>query len=387
VKASAALLMAAGAGSRMGATVPKCFLPLAGRPLFLYALTTLQRVTALPALVLVVPAGWEQKATQAIAEAGLPSPYALVPGGRTRTDSVRAGLVAVARLQPELVAIHDGARPLVTAELVEQTLEIAHEWGAALAAAPVTDTLKQAGADLRVTATPDREGLWRAQTPQIFRFELICRAHQEAAQQGLTATDDAFLVERLGHTVHLCPSTEENMKVTTPEDLARAERLLADRRQVRVGHGYDLHRLVPGRPLILGGITIPHSLGLLGHSDGDAVCHALADALLGAAALGDLGRHFPDRDPQYAGADSTVLLGQVAALVRQAGFRLVNCDVTILAQAPHLQPWMGAMRERLAQATGLPPARVSVKATTTEGLGPIGEGQALAAHAVALLEG
>ena len=379
----AALLMAAGRGERMGASRPKCFLPLAGRPLFLQSLATFARLDPTPRLVLVTPPGWEQEAADLCASLS-PAPL-IVPGGEERAESVRAGLQALADDPPEIVAIHDAARPLVTAALIEQTFAVARESGAALAATPLTDTLKTAGEDLLVRGTPPRAGLWRAQTPQTFRFDLIHAAHQHAQERGLPATDDAMLVEALGHPVHICPAGAYNLKVTTPEDLAVAESLLDGGGDLRVGHGYDLHRLVEDRPLILGGIHVPHDRGLLGHSDGDAVCHALADALLGAAALGDIGAHFPDTDPQYAGADSLLLLAEVARALTSAGFAVVNCDVTIQAQAPQLRPYIDAMRAHLAESLAVHASRVSVKATTMEGLGPIGDGAAIAAHAVALV--
>lgn len=370
----------------MGGAVPKCFLRLAGLPLFAHSLQTFYAVGELEQTALVVPAGTEQEATRLVTEVGIPPPTQIVAGGATRAESVRAGLAALAELPPEIVVIHDGARPLATVQLFQQTIQAARHYGAALAAIPLTDTLKRAGDDLLVADTPSREGLWRAQTPQTFRFELIREAHRRAQEEGWPASDDAVLVEQLGHPVRLCPSSETNLKVTTPQDLARAKRLLGASRQRRVGHGYDLHRLVPGRPLILGGLEVPYEKGLLGHSDGDVACHALADALLGAVAQGDIGLHFPDSDPQYAGADSTVFLRQVSEKIAQAGFAIVNCDITLQAEEPRLRPHLEAMRRRLAEVLGLDPGQVSIKATTTEGVGPIGEKQAMAAHAVVLLE-
>lgn len=377
--------MAAGRGERMGAERPKCFVPLAGRPLFLHSLAAFARLASAPQLVLVVPPGWEPEAAGLCAGLRLSRSPLIIAGGSERTESVRAGLEALVVAPPDLVAIHDAARPLVSLAIIEQTLTAAAETGAALAATPLTDTLKRAGEDLRVTETPSRHGLWRAQTPQAFRYELICAAHRRAQERGLAATDDAMLVESLGHPVRLCPDSAYNIKVTTPEDLTVAEHLLRGSTEPRLGHGYDLHRLVEGRPLILGGVHLPYERGLLGHSDGDAVCHALADALLGAAALGDIGAHFPDTDPQYAGADSTLLLARVGEMLAAAGFVPVNCDVTIQAEVPRLRPHVQAMRARLAEALGISPDCVSVKATTMEGLGPLGEGLAIAAHAVALV--
>ncbi|HEY3396340.1 MAG TPA: 2-C-methyl-D-erythritol 4-phosphate cytidylyltransferase [Armatimonadota bacterium] len=381
----AALIMAAGRGERMGGALPKCFLPLAGRPLVAHALAAFARTPEVETVILVAPPGWTEPARELLAAAGL-ADLQIVGGGESRMDSVERGLQALEADAPELVAIHDGARPLISPETISATLAAAAQTGAALAATPLTDTLKRANADLLVTATPPRENLWRAQTPQCFRYDLVCAAHQRAREEHWPATDDGMLVEKLGHPVQLVPTRGYNPKMTTPEDMQRAEHLLSAAAETRVGHGYDLHRLVTGRPLVLGGVTIPHEQGLLGHSDADAACHALADALLGAVALGDIGAHFPDTDPTYAGADSTLLLAHVAELLRQNGWRLVNCDLTIQAQAPRLRPHVEQMRTRLAAALGVEVTRVSVKATTMEGLGPIGEEQAIAAHAVVLLQ-
>ncbi len=382
----AVLIMAAGRGERMGTDRPKCFLPLAGSPLFLHSLRAFARVEEITRAVLVVPSGWEAEAERAIVEQEARLTPQVVAGGADRAASVRAGLAALAEEPPEIVAIHDGARPLVSPQLIAQTVAAAREFGAALAATPITDTLKRAGDDLLVVGTPPREGLWRAQTPQTFRFDLIQAAHERPADPASAVTDDAMLVEAMGHPVRICPSSAYNLKVTTPEDLKVAERLLSRSAAIRIGHGYDLHRLAPGRRLILGGVTIPWDQGLLGHSDGDVICHALADALLGAAALGDIGTHFPDDDPRYAGADSMVLLTQVTVMVAEAGLAPVNCDVTVLAEAPKLRPHVRAIRERLAEVLGVAVSQVSIKAKTMEGLGPVGEGQAIAAHALALLE-
>jgi 2-C-methyl-D-erythritol 4-phosphate cytidylyltransferase/2-C-methyl-D-erythritol 2,4-cyclodiphosphate synthase len=382
---AAALIMAAGRGERMGADRPKCFLPLAGVPLYLHSLRACAAVTEITTLVLVVPAGCEAEAAAPVKRLNLPLPVAVVPGGANRAESVRAGLAVLEADPPELVAILDGARPFVTPRLIAATLAEARRSGASLAATPLADTLKRAGPDLVLAETLDRTGLWRAQTPQTFRYDLIVAAHRQAQAEGWPATDDAMLVERAGHPVTLCPAEEGNLKVTTPKDLERAERLLAARER-RVGQGSDLHRLVAGRPLIVAGVAVPYERGLLGHSDGDVACHALADALLGAAALGDIGVHFPDTDPAYAGADSAELLQQVAGLVAAAGYRLVNCDVTLHAEAPKFRPYVEAMRDRLAAVLGVSREQVSVKAKTGEGLGQIGQGQAMAAEAIVLVE-
>ncbi|NLO73056.1 MAG: 2-C-methyl-D-erythritol 4-phosphate cytidylyltransferase [candidate division WS1 bacterium] len=383
---AAGLIMAAGRGKRMGAALPKCFLPLAGAPLYAYSLRALAAVPEIGVAVLVIPPDCSRQVEEHLEGMELPWPVQVTIGGENRDDSVRAGLEALRTTSPEIVAIQDGARPFVTPQLITDTLRAAEKYAAAVAAVPLADTLKRAGEDLMISETVDRTSLWRAQTPQTFRYELIVQAHQRAEKENWPATDDAMLVERLGHKVQLVPAGEGNMKVTTPEDLERAERLLASRGTMRIGQGYDLHRLERGRPLILGGVKILHDRGPVGHSDGDLVCHALGDALLGAAALGDVGVHFPDTDPAYAGADSAVLLSQVAEKVRTAGYRIVNCDLTVITEAPKLQPHVAAMRARLAEALGITPEQVSIKAKTDEGVGAIGQGQALACHAATLLE-
>ncbi len=248
--------------------------------------------------------------------------------------------------------------------------------GGAAPAVPVKDTVKQASGHL-VTDTPDRASLWAVQTPQVFRRQLYLQALE--AVQDDSVTDDCQLLERAGMPVELTAGSYENYKITTPDDLK-------EEKKMRIGHGYDVHRLVEGRPLILGGVNIPWEKGLLGHSDADVLAHAVMDALLGAAALGDIGKHFPDTDPAYKGADSLVLAQKVAELLAQEGWRIGNVDATILCQAPKLAPHIAAMRQNLAAALGVDANQVSVKATTEEKLGFTGEGKGIAVHAVALLE-
>jgi 2-C-methyl-D-erythritol 4-phosphate cytidylyltransferase/2-C-methyl-D-erythritol 2,4-cyclodiphosphate synthase len=252
-------------------------------------------------------------------------------------------------------------------------------------ARPVADTLKRASAEGDVLATVDREGLWGAQTPQGFRTGLLLAAYARAMREDWQVTDDAAVVERAGHRVRLVEGEAVNFKITRPEDLALAERLLAG--SSRSGFGYDVHRLVPDRALVLGGVTIPHTHGLLGHSDADVLTHAVMDALLGAAALGDIGGHFPDTDAQYRGISSLALLAVVVEKVAAAGFAPINIDVTVAAQAPKLAPHIPAMRGQLASVLGLPLEGVSIKATTTEGLGFVGTGEGMAAYATVSLTG
>ena len=313
----------------------------------------------------------------------------VVCGGSTRQESVALGL---AEVTPgiDLVAVHDAARPLVELDLIQRCLDTAEQSGAAAVAIPVSDTLRSThgNSSLRTgDGIVDRTGLWAMQTPQVFARELLDRAYQRAAQDGFQATDDAALVERLGREVPLVPGSPRNLKVTTPNDMEMAEALLAPvADSIRTGFGYDAHRLVPGRKLVLGGVEFPGELGLMGHSDADVVAHACCNAVLGAAAADDLGSHFPDSDPQYAGISSLELLRRSAKVVQGLGYRITNLDTMVVAEQPRIAPQARAMAAHLAQALGVAPGQVSVKATTTEGLGFTGQGQGIACYAVATLE-
>jgi 2-C-methyl-D-erythritol 2,4-cyclodiphosphate synthase len=285
-----------------------------------------------------------------------------------------------------VVVIHDAARPLVTDSLIRRTIDAAFEAGAAIAALRASDTVKRADAAGRVAETLPRDRIYLAQTPQAFRVEVLRHALTIAAD----ATDEAALAEQAGHPVQLVEGDPRNLKITTADDLALAERLLgtaeaAPNVGIRIGNGYDLHRLVDGRPLVLGGVTIPFDKGLLGHSDADVICHAVTDAILGAAGAGDIGRHFPDSDAAWKDADSLDLLRRAAAIVAAAGYAVVNIDVVVVAERPKLAPHVDAIRARVAGAIGCDPPQVSVKGKTNEGVDSVGGGEAIAAHAVALL--
>jgi len=384
------LIAAAGQGRRFGCAVSKILADLAGQPLLVHSLRAFEQCPDVEAVVPIVAPGQEDDCRRLAEAYGCGKVIHIATGGEYRQDSVYAGLKSLrppagAEPPPSLVAIHDGARPLVTPELISDTIQAARECGAAIAAAPVADTIKQEGPGRAVAETLDRSHLYHVQTPQTFRYDLILEAHERARADGFLATDDGALVERLGHEVRIVPSTQRNLKITTPDDLLVAEALLGSPQAVRIGHGHDLHRLVEGRPLVLGGVVIPFDKGLLGHSDGDALVHAVCDAVLGAAAAGDIGRHFPDTDPAYGGACSLDLARQVAQIIAAAGLAVGNLDATIMCQAPRLAGHINAMRRNVADVFGVPAERVSVKATTTEGLGPVGEGQAIECHAVALL--
>ncbi len=320
----------------------------------------------------------------------------VVEGGERRQDSVANAFTAVAP-SSQVIVIHDAARPLVSPSLIERTIAAAVEHGAAIAALQARDTVKRGDASRIIRDTLPRHEIFLAQTPQAFRVGVLRDAllHAEAlakagalASTASDATDEATLAEQAGHHVHLVDGDPRNVKITTPDDLDMAERLLGSRSgaaAIRIGNGYDLHRLVAGRPLILGGVTIPFDKGLDGHSDADAVCHAVTDAILGAASAGDIGRHFPDTDPAFKGANSIELLKRAVGIVKAAGYAVVNVDVVVIAQRPTLSPHVDPMRASLARALGIDPQQVSVKGKTNEGVDSIGAGESIAVHAVALI--
>ena len=314
-------------------------------------------------------------------------------GGATRADTVKNGLQTLLDKgceSDDWVLVHDAARCLITPDQINLLIdECQHDAVGGLLACPVADTLKSSD-EGRVNATVARDGKWAAQTPQMFRMGQLQAALDRALQAGIAVTDDASALERIGLQPKLVKASSQNFKVTYPEDFALAEAILLARGKTsmshfRIGEGWDTHQLVEGRPLILGGVTVPFSKGLLGHSDADALCHAITDALLGAAALGDIGKHFPDTDPRYKGADSIALLKHTAALVREGGWQIGNVDSTVIAQAPKLATFIDAMQKNLSEALGLELSQVNVKAKTAEKMGPVGEGLAMEARAVVML--
>ncbi len=376
-----AIIAAGGAGRRMGGRVPKQFLMLAGRPVLRHTLERFAGAPGIDAIVLVLPAADLERGRELTQ--GLGVACSVVAGGETRQESVRRGFEAAA--DADLLVVHDGARPLVSRQLIEQVREAAVQYGAAIAAVPAKDTLKEVDGDGRIERTIDRRRIWQAQTPQAMRRDLLETALQVAAAAGFVGTDEASLLEHAGFSVTVVEGDPNNIKITVPADLAVAERLLGGggAPPVRIGHGYDAHRLVAGRPLVLGGVDIPHDRGLLGHSDADVLTHALMDALLGGAGCGDIGRHFPDTDPRYRGISSLELLDRVVAVVAEAGWRPANADITVIAQAPRLAPHLPAMRANLARVCHT--EAVNIKATTTEQMGFAGRGEGIAAHAVVTL--
>ena len=368
----AAILVAAGSGSRFGTEIPKQFLRLAGRPVIRHAAKSLACEVDL--LQPVGEAGPIEAALQGMAH--LP----VVPGGTTRQASVRAGLEALVPHAPDLVLVHDAARPLIPAETIPALLAALKQAPGAIPAVPVADTLKR-GANGQIVGTVSRSGLFRAQTPQAFRFAALLAVHRAPATDA--ATDDASLLEAAGQTVLLVPGAENNIKLTYPEDLQRLERAMCRFLVPRVGTGFDVHAFADDRPLVLCGVTINHPRGLAGHSDADVGIHALCDAIYGALAEGDIGRHFPPSEAAWKDADSARFLVHAAGRIAARGGRLANVDVTLICERPKIAPYAAAMTARLATLLGVDASRVSMKATTTERLGFTGRGEGIAAQAVA----
>lgn len=380
-----AVIVAAGNSTRMGGAIPKVLENLNGRPVLLYSFLALAACPQVGELC-VVCREEDRPRVEGLLRDMTDKPFTVVAGGQERQDSVLNGVSA---LSPErnYLLIHDGARPFVTPELASAVCRDAVAYGAATAAVPSKDTCKLSDGEGFVESTPPRERLMAIQTPQAFEREMYLYAARRAQAAGLSYTDDCQLIEAAGGQVRLTPGDYRNIKLTTPEDRQAARAYLGkEEKAMRVGSGYDVHKLVEGRKLILGGVEVPFEKGLLGHSDADVLAHAIADALLGAAALGDIGKLFPDSDPRYAGISSLELLRQVAALLQERGWAVVNIDATLIAQAPKVGPYRPEMEANLSAALGTDADRVNVKATTEEHLGFTGDGSGMAAHAVALLE-
>jgi len=376
-----AIVVAAGRGRRLRAPHGKAFVPLLGRPLLAHTLRAVGRCPAVARIIVVVPEDRLADGEGVVQSCDLHRPTAVVAGGDDRQASVAAGLARLGN--PDVVVIHDGARPLVRPEVITEVIRAAASSGAASAGLPLRETVKSVRKGA-ATATVDRKALWIAHTPQAFRPALLREAHERAAADRFRGSDDAVLVERLGHPVRMVEDSPTNVKITVPDDLALAEFYLGGGSMtVRTGIGMDAHRLVPGRPLRLGGVGIAHPLGLAGHSDADVLLHAVMDALLGAAGLGDIGTHFPPGAAAYKDADSGALLARVGAMLADAGWTVAYLDAVVLAEAPLLAPHIPRMRGRIGALLGIDSDAVSIKATTTEGLGAVGRGEGIAAYAVA----
>lgn len=373
------LIVSAGKGERLGGGRPKQYRLLAGIPVLRRTINAL----AGPELDIRVVIGPDHLPAYEDATAGLALPAPVI-GGATRQESVRNGLEALASEPPDFVLIHDAARPFVSRDLTDRIVAaLAGGADAAIPMLPVSDTLRREDANGRWSIVP-RDGVWRAQTPQGFRFAAILAAHRAFAAEAVT--DDMALAERAGLAIVRVAGEETNLKITTQDDMAHAERLLSAAAEFRTGYGFDAHRFTDGDHVWLCGVKVAHEFGLAGHSDADAGLHALTDAILGAIGAGDIGQHFPPSDEKWRGASSDRFLAHAASLVAGRGAAIVHCDVTLICERPKIGPHREAMRTRIAEILGLDVGRVSVKATTTEGMGFTGRREGLAAQAVATIK-
>jgi 2-C-methyl-D-erythritol 4-phosphate cytidylyltransferase/2-C-methyl-D-erythritol 2,4-cyclodiphosphate synthase len=381
------IIPAAGFGNRMGTDIPKQFLELAGVPILVRTIRVFLKHPSISSVVIVLPAEHLQTGREQILpyfNGGLQQQLIFTPGGDTRQQSVQHGLDALPAAI-DSVLVHDGARPMVTGEVIDRCIAGIETHGTVIAAVPVKDTLKEVDGSL-VTGTVDRSRLWQAQTPQAMQRKLLERAYEHAEVTGFIGTDEASLLEHAGIAVSVVTGSEQNIKITRPDDLVIASSLLRTGSTViKIGHGYDAHRLVEGRKLILGGVEIPCHLGLAGHSDADVLTHALMDGILGALGGGDIGRHFPDNDDRYKGADSLKLLAKVMELAREKKMRLGNADITVICQQPKLASHLPAMQDNLAAVCDTDRENINIKATTTEKMGFSGRGEGISTHAVVLM--
>ena len=372
-----ALIVAAGRGTRMGEGLPKQYMDLAGRPVLGHTLAAFTEHPSVDSVRAVIHPNDMDLYRDSAQGLEVMEP---VPGGASRQNSVLLGLESLTEFDPKNVLIHDGARPLVSPGIIERTISALDEAPGAIAAVPVRDTLKrQKQGSSKIEETVDRFGLWRAQTPQGFRFDDILAAHRSA--QGLDLTDDAAIAERAGLTVALLEDRDDNLKITTSDDLTRAIRTLTGGDEMAVGSGFDVHKFGPGDRIRMCGVDISHSHGLIGHSDADAALHALTDALLATVGGGDIGVHFPPSDARWAGEDSATFVQFALDQIQARGGRISHVDLTIICEAPKIGPHRTAMIGRLSELLGLGEDRINVKATTTEGLGFTGRREGIAAQA------
>ena len=376
------IVVAAGQGLRIGGSIPKQLLDLGGATMLRRSLGTFDRHPRVSQIVIVLPEAQLSGSDDVIGT--LVRPFVVVAGGARRQDSVANGFAALAE-DVDVVLIHDAARPFASQALIDRVIAAAAEGGAVIPAIPVRDTVKRVDRASRlITATIPRDEVWLAQTPQGFRREVL-RAAIALGAAGSEATDEAMLAERAGHPVRIVDGETENMKITTPQDLAAARSRFDVGRDARVGNGYDLHRLEAGRPLVLAGVVVPFEKGPVAHSDGDVLCHSLVDAILGAAGAGDIGRHFPNTDAAWKDAPGLDLLARSLEIVRRLGWSVANADITIVLERPKLAGHVPQIIERLAATLGIPGDCVSVKGKTNEGVDAVGRGDAIAAHAVVML--
>jgi 2-C-methyl-D-erythritol 4-phosphate cytidylyltransferase/2-C-methyl-D-erythritol 2,4-cyclodiphosphate synthase len=391
----AAVVAAGGTGSRMNASVPKQFLEIAGKPILLHTIERIASLEEVSQIIIALPEEHIPAAEAILRQRPIRPEVRCVPGGSNRQESVRCG---VCQVRPEtcVILVHDAVRPVCDIATMRRVLEAAREKGAAVPGLPATETIQRVSRKGRVLATPPRAELYAIQTPQAFHAGILSSALERAHSEGFLGTDESSVVRWAGHAVTVVPGSPDNIKITRPLDLDIAEKLMAGNpregggsqmgdAKLRIGQGIDFHRLVEGRPLILGGIAIPFEKGLDGHSDADVLAHAVCDALLGAAAMGDIGRLFPDTDPAHRGRSSLEFLREVRSRIEAAGWAIQNVDVTVLAERPRLAPHSAAMRQSIAGSLGISADAMSIKATTTEGMNAEGRGEGISAQAVALL--
>ncbi len=379
-----AIIAAAGEGRRLGAPLPKQLIDLGGRSILERSVAVFASHDRVDEVIVVLPAALAAAPPEWLA-ARRPE-VRLVAGGARRQDSVASAFDNVG-LDSDIVLVHDAARPFVTVAQISRAIDGAVQYGAAIVAVPVRDTVKQVGREGLhpvITGTIPRDTIYLAQTPQAFRRGVLGAA-VALGRSGVDATDEAMLAEQAGHPVHVMEGDPANVKITTAADLDTARQRTQSVTAARIGTGYDLHRLVEGRQLIVGGVTIPFDKGALGHSDADVACHAVIDAVLGAACAGNVGLHYPDSDPRWQGASSIILLRDAMRHVRERGFAVENVDVSVVLERPRIAPFIPEIRARIAEAVGIDPDRISVKGKTNEGVDAVGRGDAIAAHAVALL--
>jgi 2-C-methyl-D-erythritol 4-phosphate cytidylyltransferase/2-C-methyl-D-erythritol 2,4-cyclodiphosphate synthase len=382
-KKIAVIIAAAGSGNRMGSGIPKQYMEILGKPVLTRSVEAFENNASTDEIYLVVNQDFTDFCRELYLgeRSGMGKVKGIVPGGAQRQDSVYAALSTIPE-DVDFVLVHDGARPFVTEETIEALIEGTVKHGAAVAAVPVKDTIKSAE-DGIFSETLDRSRLYSIQTPQGFGRKLLKQAYERAFSENFYGTDDAVLVEKMGEKVYLVKGDYHNIKITTKEDIILGEAILGE--ETRIGTGYDVHRLTEGRKLILGGVEIPFDKGLLGHSDADVLIHAIMDALLGAAALGDIGRHFPDNDESYRGISSLLLLKRVGGLLTESGCRIGNIDAVVIAQRPKIAPYIGEMTARIAETLDIEENRINIKGTTTEKLGFCGREEGIAAQASVLI--
>lgn len=387
---TAAIILAGGTGSRMQSDKTKQFIDILGKTVLERTVLAFDKCELINEIVVVVREGEESDAITLINKLNISKSFKTVIGGACRAESAKNGFLAISQ-DTDFVAVHDAARCLITPEMIDKVVKMAYKTSAATAVCSVSDTVKQVDKDGKIVATIPRETVFRAQTPQVFSKDVYKRALIRC--EDLSAiTDDNMLLENIGADIYAVDLGYNNIKITTQEDLRLAKNILTERGEnvmngFRVGHGYDVHKLVAGRKLILGGVEIPHETGLLGHSDADVLLHAIMDALLGAAALGDIGKHFPDTSEEYKGISSLHLLTRVTDLIKKKGFSVLNIDATIVMQRPKIATFIPKMVSNIAFAIGIAEDCINVKATTEEHLGFTGREEGVSAHCVAMLVG